>query len=402
MNIISDNINEDFLRFIEENKNEESGKILFKYHGKPLPFSIKFAVLQLECRKKYRNKLTFFLNESQFIFPDDLAPEQASDQRVARYHAEVIGVGNKVLDMTAGLGIDAMSIAMHGNKVTAVELNPDKETILSHNANILGLNCFKSVCDDSIRFITQTSDKFDVVFIDPARRKDDNSRAYSFADCIPNVLKITDEIFRISPKLMIKASPLLDIHNILKEIRSTERIHIVCVKGECKEVLIEAGKDTDFQEVKIVDFKSDDSKRIVTFSKDELIDTKPRIISEDMLKAGQYLYEPVSGLMKITAYGALCKKFGLYKLSNNTSLYISDTFNPSFPGRVTKIEAIADKKLLTSIKGDKFNVVSRNYPLSADALRNKYRLKEGMDKFMYAFRSGEKETPIIVMSSKIS
>lgn len=45
-----------FFEFIEVNAKEDLSKLKLKYHGKSLPFDLDFALLQIECRRKYATK----------------------------------------------------------------------------------------------------------------------------------------------------------------------------------------------------------------------------------------------------------------------------------------------------------------------------------------------------------
>lgn len=120
------------------------------------------------------------------------------------------------------------------------------------------------------------------------------------------------------------------------------------------------------------------------------------------LAVGKYLYEPNAGVMKLNPAKALCDRYnGLKKLARNTSLYISDILYDNFPGRISIIESIPDNEALKSMKGERYNVVSRNYPLTADELRKKYRIKEGKDKFLYAFRMTENSIPQLCLTQRI-
>ena len=57
----------------------------------------------------------------------------------------------------------------------------------------------------------------------------------------------------------------------------------------------------------------------------------------------------------------------------------------NFPGKVFQIESSVKsegKELMNFFEGSKANILTRNYPLSVDALRKKTRLKEGGKKFL--------------------
>lgn len=397
---------DEFFEFVNSHLNDDPKSILLKYQGKTLNFPLGFAITQIESRRKCRKKLRNFIASPYFLFPDSLASEQATDELVARFHAALVGSGNKVLDMTAGLGIDAMTIAKEGNAVTACEMIPNKASVLRHNAQLLGLRDFTVENCNCIDFIESTTNRYDVIFIDPARRKSDTSRAYSFRDCEPDILGIIDRVLKMCSRLIIKSSPLLDITQILREIPNTERIYIVSLNGECKEVLVVVGENAEFQGVEIVAIKNSDDNvdsRRLFFSSEEMTDNTAPIANENDIVVGKYLYEPDAALMKLNASGALCRKYpGMKKLGGNTSLYISSSCHEDFPGRIVNIMECVDKRELKRLKGSRLNVTVRNYPVPAEALRKKYGIKEGKDTFLYAFRATSGNIPKMLLGSRVS
>ncbi len=58
----------------------------------------------------------------------------------------------------------------------------------------------------------------------------------------------------------------------------------------------------------------------------------------------------------------------------NTHFYTSDEVVQDFPGRVLKVGVTAPKQIL---KGEKFNIISKNYPLSPDEIKKKYKISDG-------------------------
>lgn len=402
MSLVTDNSDIEMIYgFIEENAREDINKLLLRCHGKTLPYSLDFAVDQIVARRKTYSKLPSFVCFRKFLFPDLISSEQASDERVAEYHAALAGSGKKILDMTAGLGIDAMSMAMRGNNVTACDIDPNKIDALHHNAEVLDIQGIHPYCRDSIDFI-RSAGKFDMIFIDPARRDASSRRTYSFSDCTPDVIELLSLMREKADRILIKSSPLLDITQILKEIECTSFIHIVCAKGECKEVLVEISRNEKFGGVRIVDLDDAGIASDISFSYNELKMTGTGIAKLSDFSAGCYLYEPNAGVMKLKIPGALCMRFpGIKHVSHNTSLYVSECLYDDFPGRVLRIDSIPDKRELKAIKGQKYNVVTRNYPVDVCVLRKKIGVKEGDDKFLYAFRAAIYNRPLICLASKV-
>ena len=397
--MLSEILTDSFFNFIESNRNADTNSLRLKLHGHSLPFSMDFALLQIDCRAKTRQKLAHFIKEPKFIFPTSVAAEQSSHQAVGCYHARLISPSSKVLDMTAGLGIDALSIAAAGSKVTACEIDSLKCEALRHNAEILGLNNI-SVCEgDSIQLLKGSSESYDVIFIDPARRGTENRRVYNLHDCTPDIISLKDEIMQYCSCLLIKASPLLDITQTLRDFPDVSAIHSVCVEGECKEILIELKSQASEVSYHAVDLDREGNiisslhYSDIDFTDGEIAYALPNLTFH-------YLYEPNAAIMKLAPWRVLQKNFPeLKKLDSDSHIFVSDTFYPSFPGRVMEVEKVITNKDRKTLKGLPVNIVSRNYPSSANDLRKKLGAKEGTDQFLYATRLATR--PIMYLCRRI-
>lgn len=396
-------ISEKTRNFILEHAYDDVNVIRLRYAGKSkmMDFPIDFALLQIESRRKAQKKIPSFLENEYFLFPDTLSAEQASNEAVARFHASLIKSGSTLLDLTAGLGIDDLTFAMSGIDVTACEINSKKSEALSHNSEILGLSDRIRVFNvDSMRFIETCDERFDVVFADPARRSSTGKRLHALSDCQPDILAGLDNIMRLSDRILVKSSPLLDLTLIRETVRNLSHIYVVCLKGECKEVLIDIQRNSEFTGTTIVDLYM--GGIISTFECHQ----SPTDVSPDFAKNCSpidytYIYEPNSGVMKTGAWGELCNRFrDIHKADSNTHLFLSNKLFTDFPGRILIIDEIPDKKALKGLKGSKCNVVTRNYPLSAPDLAKKYSLIPGSDRFLYAFRY--KGKPICIIARDIS
>lgn len=383
---MSENIKE----FVRTHANDDVNSLRLKYKNRSpeLDIDIDFALLQIEARRKAKRKLQDFLKYPDFIFPTLLSAEQASNEAVARFHASLIK-SSSLLDLTGGLGIDVLTFALAGIQVTACEIDTIKCDALRHNASVVGVaDKIIVVLGDSIEFIRNYEGKFDVVYADPARRNDVGGRTHALSDCQPDILSSMPEILKVAPRLLVKSSPLLDLSLIRDTVKDLIHIYIVCYKGECKEVLIDIQKNTSFEGVTVVDI--DREGEISRFHTDFSITksgSKVTLCSRKNACQYKYLYEPNAGVMKTGAWSTLLYKYPeLSKADNNTHIFLSDTLYSDFPGRVIHIVAEPDKKALKALKGTKINVVSRNHPLSAPQIYNKYSLTPGSDNFLYAFR----------------
>ena len=88
----------------------------------------------------------------------------------------------------------------------------------------------------------------------------------------------------------------------------------------------------------------------------------------------KYLYLPNNSVLKSGAFNTVADRLKLRKLHANSHFYTSNELVTDFPGRVLQIDLI-DSKMIK--KGEKFNIVSKNYPLSPDDIKKKYKISDG-------------------------
>lgn len=398
-------ISEKTLKFIMEHIKDDPNALRLKYSGNSdkMDIPIDFALLQIEARRKTQKKLPTFLKNPYFIFPDSLAAEQSSNEAISRFHSSLLKSGATILDLTAGLGIDDMTFAMNGMTVTACEIDSTKSRALTHNVEILGLKDRLSIINvDSMDYIRGCKKHYDVVYSDPARRSTTGKRVHALSDCQPDVLTGMNSIMQLCDRLMIKCSPLLDLSLLRETVENLSHIYVVCLKGECKEVLIDIERDKEFSGVSVVDIDMKD-----TISRFECLHSptceEGFIKYADYTDPGdyKYLYEPNSGIMKTGAWEDLARQFpDLWKAERNTHLFFSNTFFERFPGRIVAIHHQLNKKALKGMKGSQCNVVARNYPLSAPEVAKKYSLIPGDKTYLYALRY--KGKPIYLLAESIS
>lgn len=394
----------EFYDFIKNNLEENPDRLRFAYHNKKFDFNLDLAITQIECRKKYKQKFHEILKNPHFLFPDNLSAEQASHQSIARYHSLFSQGEKKILDLTAGLGMDVIYMSSHGGDTTAIELNSDKAEILKQNCENLGLGNIKVIKGDAIDFLKKTPNHYDLIFVDPSRRDSLNKRVFILSDCSPDIVANQELLFEHSSRILIKASPLLDITQTLKDLLHVKTIRAIGVKGECKELLVEL--DTSFQNE-----KNDTAMEAINLDLDGNVVSSFKTVlkkgnegvkyaANDEIKEGGFLLEPSAMLMKLSAWSDICNRYEALKLSPSSHLFISNHLPEGFQGRVSKIIKIIKKTDRKILKGLPATIVSKNYPISSDELRKKLQLKEGDKNFIYASRIGN--IPILILSEPVS
>ena len=226
----------DDIAWLEANRHADTNALWLKHKGNE---DMEFLITQLQCRQKARGKLEGDIADEYFIYPNPLAVEQCSGSSMASLHASMVGSDDRVLDMTMGLGIDAMTIARKCREIVMLDLKQDNVDAALLNIERLALSNAHALCGDSIEYLRESSDgAFDVIFIDPARRGVNGRRLYALADCEPDVTSLLPMASLKAKRMIVKASPMLDIDKLISELAPYHADIIVTgTATECKEVM---------------------------------------------------------------------------------------------------------------------------------------------------------------------
>ena len=91
--------------------------------------------------------------------------------------------------------------------------------------------------------------------------------------------------------------------------------------------------------------------------------------------------------MKGGCFTEVGRAFAMQQVAANSHLFLSNTAVKSFPGRsfIVKQQCSLNKReLRQALAGiDRANVAVRNFPLSAEVLRKKLKLKDGGDTYIF-------------------
>ena len=92
--------------------------------------------------------------------------------------------------------------------------------------------------------------------------------------------------------------------------------------------------------------------------------------------------------MKAGCWGFIASHYHITPAAPNSHLFFSDHLIPEFPGRQYRIERIFTlnkKEMRDALQGiTHANISVRNFPLSADELRKRLKLKDGGDRYLFA------------------
>ncbi|MBW8360864.1 MAG: RsmD family RNA methyltransferase [Kaistella sp.] len=351
--------------YINANLKTDLHSLLLK--KSPFPeVSMLEIVQQIKGRKVADKKFPFLLKEN-IVFPPNLNLEQASSQATALFKATNLK-GKKFLDLTCGFGIDAFFLSDNFVEVTLVEQNTELLETVQHNWNILGRKA-NFINENLEIFLNRSTEKFDLIYLDPARRDDEKNKKFLLEDLSPNLLEIQERLLDAGKEVIIKLSPLVDISYLISVLKGLSEIKIIAAKNEVKELLVVLNHGKEKPDVKISCYNLESTEPSFSFNFNE-----EKNAHSEFSEPLKFLYIPNNAVLKSGAFNLISKKLGVKKLHPNTHFYSSDVLEEAFPGRILSVDIIESKQIK---KGEKFNIISKNYPLTPDEIKKKYKISDG-------------------------
>ena len=238
--LLSDDI-QDFVRSDEAARMLSSGIV-----KSPFPDVSPSALsIQIKGFLKSKNKLPRLSSVRDILYPKGISMEQCSGQAASFYKASIAPHGALGVDITGGFGVDAMALSRNFSRFRYFETDRELAAVAAHNFAVMGLDNITAACADGVAEVTGGTDNYDFIFADPARRDTNSSRVYRIEDCTPDIVSCSTGLLEKSPVLMVKLSPMLDIHSALASLPHTREVHTVGVRGEVRELLFVISRGYD-------------------------------------------------------------------------------------------------------------------------------------------------------------
>lgn len=360
----------------------------------------RWMLQQVEGRQRTHDKLPTFAQIEDWWYPIRLSCEQCSSEATARYKAAIIRqLGEKqdiLIDLTGGYGVDTYFLSEKTTQAHYVERNEELCRIAQHNFQIANkpIHVHNTSAED---FLAQYSmagsvssdvKKEVVVYLDPARRDAHGGKVFRIEDCEPNIIKILPSLRAISNTILIKFSPMLDITSALQSLGNEWDVHVVALHNEVKEIIFVTGNNR-IHAVNILHEGNDQFSFTRSEEKSALCAMADCIC--------EYIYEPNAAIIKAGAFRLVAERFQLHKLDHNTHLYTADQLTENFPGRVWKVIAqpIKNQRDIAALGIQRAAILTRNYPLTPEELRKKFKLQESDSHFLIGARIATKPTLIL-------
>lgn len=384
-------------QFIKDHEKDDESVLVLK-NKEILGIPVATIAQQIVGRRKAKTKLPTLYSTPAIVYPPKLNLEQCSSEVTAQFKAGLIK-GKLSADLTGGFGIDSLYLAKSFTRVMHIEPNAALLQIVKHNHEALGTHNIIYHESDAESFLIATHDHFDLIYIDPSRRSTGNRKVFKFSECSPNVVALMPTLLERSDFVLIKASPLIDIQQAIRELGFVSQVYIVGYDNECKEVLFMVSKLKAEPIIKATDLSEDQTgNEPFSFTLSE--ENKSEVSYSEPLS---FLYEPTAMVLKAGAFKLVGKKFGLKKIAPNTHLYSSNEIVPEFPGRIFKVVNFlkSDSKSVREFLPDGYaNIISRNYPLTPSQLRKKLKTIDGGQKFVIGFSGVNKKHLVLATRVK--
>ena len=389
------------MAFIQAHLSDDPDRLLLSASRYP-EIDIPFVVAQITARRQIKEKLPTWYQQEQLLFPAKIAAEQCSSEQTALYKQQLVTEEDTLCDLTGGLGIDSYYFSRRVKQVYYIERFPSYCEVARANMATLGARNVAVLEGDSTQWLDQLP-AIDVFYVDPARRGEGNKRMFALSDCEPDLTQLLPRLLAKAPRVIAKLSPMADLRQTLALLPTTQAIHILSVKNECKELLFVIGREPRESAVPIHCVhltKQAASDECFVCS----LEAEQQAASHLATTLRRYLYEPNASVLKAGAFKQVACQFPIEKLQVSSHLYTSDHYLDRFPGRRFEVDEVIPfhSKSCKQLAGQSLqaNVTTRNFPLTVEALRKKCRIREGGDIYLFA-TTGPKEEKLLIRTHKV-
>ncbi|MGD1843362.1 MAG: hypothetical protein ACFB0B_21085 [Thermonemataceae bacterium] len=382
--------------FIQQHLEDDPTQLVLKakqYDHLP----IKAIAQHIQAKQKIKDKLPTWYAHPLVVYPAKISLEQSSSEATAKLKTSFVE-GRALIDLTGGLGVDTFYFAKHFEKVIYVEPQKALCEVAQQNFKTLGAHNISCICDKASNVLSDYTGKVDVLYLDPARRDQQQRSIAQLEACEPNVLALLPQLFTVGASVLLKTSPMLDIQQALKQLKYVHQVVVVAYRNECKEVLyLLKPTVVPITQVPITTVHLGTIKETFTATFEQEAQASAKYGEPQ-----RYLYEPNVAIMKAGFFQKIAVAFDLHKLHPDSHLYTSEHLKEKFPGRVFSIEAITklDKSILARyVPERKASIIIRNFPQSAATIRKKINFKESARKYLIATTTGNKR--IIIVATRL-
>lgn len=378
--------NEATIQFVKKHRDGDVRTLALQAR-RDSDIDLPWALDQIQGWQIARRKLPSWAAIDGIVYPPHLSLEQCSSEQTARYKHDVVdslpdGSLKTLIDLTGGFGVDFSFMATGCERAIYVERQEHLCKIAKNNFELLGLTHATVINKEAENVLNDldTDPASTLLYLDPARRDSNSARTYAITDCTPNVLELLPHLFKASHHILIKLSPMLDWHKAVTDLGNrVAQVHIVSVGNECKELLLLLNASHEGEPV----IHCVNDGRCLTFTPSQNNVTVPLADGNDYA----FLYEPNASVMKAGCFGLLTERYPIKALAIDSHLFVSNEDIKDFPGRqfvIINQTTMNKKEVKQALAGiTHANVATRNFHLTAQQLRQRLKLKDGGDTYLF-------------------
>lgn len=353
--------------------------------------SMRDIVTQIMGRRVAHKKFPFLIPHQEIIYPVKLSLEQASSEMTARYKSNIMS-GTTLVDLTGGMGVDCFILGQNFDSVDYVEPDQVLFGVTQHNYRVLDFDhctLYKTNCE---KYLHSARTHYDWIYIDPSRRTD-GDRKISITNYEPNIVDLQDQIRANATHTLVKLSPMQDLTECIKALKTVSNIWIISIKNDVKELLLKLSQHENYDPiVTAVDLM----EGVETSYTANYVRATSAITTGPIKK---YLYQPAAALVKSGLSDTYAIEHQQVKIHQNTSFYTSDRLMEDYFGRVFRVKArvsVSRKEVAKHLKSNKANIITKNFPLSPSQLANKLMLSDGGEDYVIGVSDSDEKKALLI------
>ena len=334
----------------------------------------RLVATQIKYLQRARRKLPGYAQACCILPPR--AFEQASSEQTAAYKPIE---GDRVLDLTCGLGVDAVALSRRFRRVVTLERNEALVEVARINLQRLGVTNVEVVHTSAEEYIAHCRDHFDWIYADPDRRSAEGRKLVRLEDCSPDIVALYPRLRELADALAIKNSPLFDVEEALRYFPRS-RVEVLSLDDECKEVLIYDDGRGPLITATALGQGSYDGQQIPSIAQPPVFDPHAYqwlIIPDVALQKSRLVREHLAGKADCWSENG----YGFAAVRPEGVL-----------GRIEAIEAIErfnPKLLKRALKGHRVELLKRDFPIGIEELRQRLAVKPGGEMRLAFTKIGE-------------
>lgn len=374
-------------KLIRDHAGQKIDPLLFrKKHGNSE--EVEEVVKILHLYHKAQKKLPEWVNCGAALTPKSY--EQASSWQTADFKSQLVS-GNRLLNLSGGLGVDDVAFSRTFKEVISVDPDREVHELASYNMVKMGVKNVKRCLCTAEEALERFPGFFDLVYVDPDRRSRNSNRAFLPGDCSPDVIIMQHRLLARCRVLLIKLSPLFDVTEATRVFHHLQRVVVVSVHNEVKEVLtVQEAGFTGEPVIECADITP----------QGDVISLKPEsgnMPAPASCGKAAYLYESGPAVVKAGMVAFQSLAMGLEQIGQSP-FHISEKEVSRFLGKGYKIywwmpvKWAEIKRKLLSEKIDRVQVTSRDFPMKPMDIYKKLNAREGGERQLIFTKDNQGKT----------